>query len=123
MVTFILDSDAGFAGQTIQCCKNIDDYTTILGLNAPKVAKFKISNEFVQFVFKEQTEVQAFAYGFTLYKDQLHNGPSKLLMETIPITPVFPTTDDVDEFIIGATKPGKSSNPSDFLLQIFTLSK
>ena len=39
----------------------------------------------------KQTEVQAFAHGFTLYKDQLHNGPSKLLMGAIPSPPVFPT--------------------------------
>ena len=41
MITFILDSDAGFAGQTSQWCGNIGDYITTLDLNAPKVAKFK----------------------------------------------------------------------------------
>lgn len=91
MTTIILLSDAGFAGQTNQWCGNIEDYITILGLSAPKVAKFKTTNEFVQFIFKEQTEVQAFAHAFTSYKDQLHNGPSKILMGAIPSPPVFPT--------------------------------
>ena len=91
MTTFILETDAGFSGQTNQWCGNISDYITILELNAPKVAIFKTTNDFVQFIFKEQTEVKAFAHGFTLYKDQLHLGPSKVLMGAIPSPPVFPT--------------------------------
>ena len=39
MQTTILDSEAGFEGQLNLCCSNIDEYATILDLDAAKVTK------------------------------------------------------------------------------------
>ena len=91
MITFISESDTGFAGQTDQWCGNISVYIATLGLSVPKVAKFKTTNEFVQFIFDQHAGMQAYAHGLTMYKDLLRNGPSKALMGAIPIPPVFPT--------------------------------
>ena len=91
MNTFILDSDAGLEGQLDQCCTNIDDYVTPLGLVAAKVVKIKTTYAFVKFIFGAHAGIQAYAHGLTIYKDQLHSGPSKALMGAIPIPPAFPT--------------------------------
>ena len=91
MKTYILASDPGFAGQSNQFCSNIGDYITPLSLDSTKVASFKTTNTYVQFIFTEQTAVQAFAQAFTSYKTHLHFGPSKELMGDIPRPPVFPT--------------------------------
>ena len=91
MKTTILATDAGFAGQTNQYCQNVGDYIIPLSLDTTKVANFKITNTYIQFIFNEQTGVQAFAHAFTDYKYQLHYGPSKTLMGDIPKPPVYPT--------------------------------
>jgi len=91
MQTTILDSEAGFHGQLDQCCSNIDDYSTPLNLDATKVANLKTTDGFIKFIFSLQGLAQSYAHAITSYKDQLHTGPSKLLMGAVPLPPVYPT--------------------------------
>ena len=90
MQTTILDSEAGFEGQLNLCCSNIDEYATILDLDAAKVTKLKTTGGFIKFIFGLQGQAQSYAHSVTSYKDQLHTGPSKDLMGAIPLPPVYP---------------------------------
>ena len=91
MNILIKDGDADFAGQIKQTCENIGDYDTELTPVAADVAELKEINNYIQFVFDLNTEVQAFAHTFTNYKHQLHFGPSQDVLSSLPKAPVYPT--------------------------------
>ena len=85
------DVDAEFAMQYKLLCANISTYETILSIDEDDVTELKAVNDYIQLVFVLNIEVQAFAHSFTSYKKQLHFGPSKGLLGSMPQAPVFPT--------------------------------
>ncbi len=85
------DIDSEFAIQYNQLCTNISKYDSVLTPDADEVAELKAVNDYIQFVFGINLLVQAYAHSFTSYKNQLHFGPSKGLLSSLPQAPVYPT--------------------------------
>ena len=92
MKTFIESGEVALVAQTNHFCEKIGDLVVTLGLDAADVLKFKTSNKYLQFVFSEHLDIQTFSQEFTVYKNELINGPSKSMMSELPKPPVFPET-------------------------------
>ena len=83
--------DSEFAEQLNQTCTTIVNYDAEITPDPADVAELKVINNYVQFVFTKNAEVQAYAHTFTNYKNQLHFGPSQDVLSSLPKAPVYPT--------------------------------
>jgi len=90
MTIDLSDIDSEFAIQYNLLCTNIGKYDKELKPDPDDVTELKAVNDYIQFVFRLNLLVQAYAHSFTSYKNQLHFGPSKELLSSLPQAPIYP---------------------------------
>ena len=87
----VIDStDDGLVNQIGKFLKHYPDYENILNLPPAKITTLGEMLKFFSFVVTKQHDFKYFGLELTSYKDLLRDGNPLLLMNALPVVPVYP---------------------------------
>jgi len=86
------NTDDGLVNQIGKFLKHYPDYDGDLHLPPAKISTLGGIQTFFSFVVTKQHDFKHFGLELTSYKDLLRNGDPLILMNALPVVPIYPTT-------------------------------
>ncbi len=90
MEIVIDNTDDGLVDQMGKFLKHYADYEAILNLPPAKITTLGLVHTYFSFVVTKQHDFKHFGLELTSYKDLLRTGNPSILMNALPVVPVYP---------------------------------